>query len=214
MEPVKNIDTILAKLKSQGAMTSGTLAKALNMTSMGARQHLLRLERKKLVSHFLERANIGRPKQMWQLTELGHQRFPDRHADLTLQLLDSVNTVFGEQGLAQLITVREQQILKRSLEALKHCKTLASKVSTLALIRSDEGYIARVEKVSDQHYVLIENHCPICAAASQCQSFCRSELAIFQQCLGDKYKVQRGEYLLAGDRRCSYKITVNDCILA
>ena len=214
MEPVKNIDTILAKLKSQGAMTSGTLAKALNMTSMGARQHLLRLERKKLVSHFLERANIGRPKQMWQLTELGHQRFPDRHADLTLQLLDSVNTVFGEQGLAQLITVREQQILKRYLEALKHCKTLASKVSTLALIRSDEGYIARVEKVSDQHYVLIENHCPICAAASQCQSFCRSELAIFQQCLGDKYKVQRGEYLLAGERRCSYKITVNDCILA
>lgn len=214
MEPVKNIDTILAKLKSQGAMTSGTLAKALNMTSMGARQHLLRLERKKLVSHFLERANIGRPKQMWQLTELGHQRFPDRHADLTLQLLDSVNTVFGEQGLAQLITVREQQILKRYQEALKHCKTLASKVSTLALIRSDEGYIARVEKVSDQHYVLIENHCPICAAASQCQSFCRSELAIFQQCLGDNYKVQRGEYLLAGDRRCSYKITVNDCILA
>ncbi|WP_077284399.1 helix-turn-helix transcriptional regulator [Cognaticolwellia aestuarii] len=214
MEPVKNIDTILAKLKSQGAMTSGTLAKALNMTSMGARQHLLRLERKKLVSHFLERANIGRPKQMWQLTELGHQRFPDRHADLTLQLLDSVNTVFGEQGLAQLITVREQQILKRYQEALKHCKTLASKVSTLALIRSDEGYIARVEKVSDQHYVLIENHCPICAAASQCQSFCRSELAIFQQCLGDNYKVQHGEYLLAGDRRCSYKITVNDCILA
>lgn len=212
MEPVKNIDTILAKLKSQGAMTSGTLAKALNMTCMGARQHLLRLERKKLVSHFLERANIGRPKQMWQLTELGHQRFPDRHADLTLQLLDSVNTVFGEQGLAQLITVREQHILKRYQEALKDCKTLASKISTLALMRSDEGYIARVEKVSDQHYVLIENHCPICAAASQCQSLCRSELAIFQQCLGDKYKVQRGEYLLSGDRRCSYKITVNDCI--
>ena len=214
MEPVKNIDTILAKLKSQGAMTSGTLAKALNMTSMGARQHLLRLERKKLVSHFLERANIGRPKQMWQLTELGHQRFPDRHADLTIQLLDSVNTVFGEQGLAQLIIVREQHILKRYQEALKDCKTLANKISTLALMRSDEGYISRVEKVSDQHYVLIENHCPICAAASQCQSLCRSELAIFQQCLGDKYKVQRGEYLLSGDRRCSYKITVNDCILA
>lgn len=210
MEPVKNIDTILAKLKRQGAMTSGDLAKVLNMTSMGARQHLLRLERKKLVCNFLERASIGRPKQMWRLTELGHQRFPDRHSDLTLQLLDSVNSVFGEQGLAQLVSVREQEVLSKYRKALKHCKTLVSKVSVLALIRSDEGYIASVEKVSDQHYVLIENHCPICVAASQCQSLCRSELVIFQQCLGDKYTVERSEYLLAGDRRCSYKITVND----
>jgi|TARA_R110002167_G_scaffold141054_1_gene329136 predicted ArsR family transcriptional regulator len=210
MEPVKNIDTLLAKLKSQGAMTSGTLAKALNMTSMGARQHLLRLERKNLVSHFLEKASIGRPKQMWQLTGLGHQRFPDRHADLTLQLLDSVNSVFGAQGLAQLIAVREQQMLNRYQTALSTCKTLASKVSALALIRSDEGYIASVEKISAQHYLLIESHCPICAAASQCQSLCRSELAIFQQCLGEKYIVQRSEYLLTGDRRCSYKISVND----
>ena len=175
MEPVKNIDTLLAKLKSQGAMTSGTLA-----------------------------------KQMWQLTGLGHQRFRDRHADLTLQLLDSVNSVFGAQGLVQLIAVREQQMLNRYQTALSTCKTLASKVSALALIRSDEGYIASVEKISAQHYLLIESHCPICAAASQCQSLCRSELAIFQQCLGEKYIVQRSEYLLTGDRRCSYKISVND----
>jgi len=207
MEQIKNIDTILAKLKNQGAMTSAALAKVLDMTSMGARQHLLRLEQKHLVGHFLQKAALGRPKQMWQLTELGHKRFPDRHAELTLQLIDSVNLVFGEQGLEQLIVAREQHMLGKYCAALKACTNLIRKVEALALLRSEEGYMACVEKISADECLLIENHCPICAAATQCQSFCRSELTIFQQCFGEHYLVERSEYLLTGDRRCAYKIT-------
>lgn len=208
MEQIKNVDSLLAKLKEQGAMTSGALAKVLDMTSMGARQHLLRLEQKNLVSHFLQKAAIGRPKQMWQLTELGHKRFPDRHADLTLQLIDSVSQVFGEQGLEQLISAREQQMLEKYRTALESCHNLISKVNALAQMRSEEGYMASVEKNSANEYLLIENHCPICAAANKCQSFCRSELTIFQQCFGQSYLVERTEYLLQGDRRCAYKIKV------
>ena len=203
---MKNVDTILAKLKNQGAMTSGELAKVLAMTSMGARQHLLRLEEKKLVSHFLQKADVGRPKQMWQLTELGHKRFPDRHADLTLHLIESVSNIFGEQGLEQVIAMREKQMLEKYKAALSVCTSLNSKIETLALLRSQEGYMASVEKVSTNEYLLIESHCPICAAATQCQNFCRSELVIFQQCFGDGFSVERGEYLLTGDRRCSYRI--------
>ena len=212
MEQIKNIDTILATLKDQGAMTSGSLAKVLDMTSMGARQHLLRLEQKKLVSHFLQKAVVGRPKQMWQLTEFGHQRFPERHADLTIQLIDSISHVFGEEGLARLIASREQKILEKYQAALKNCVNLSTKSETLALLRSEEGYMASVEKISAYEYLLIEAHGPICAAASQCQNFCHSELTIFQQCFGEKYTVERSEYLLTGDRRCVYKITAIDSI--
>ncbi len=206
MAQMKNVDTILAKLKNQGAMTSGELAKELAMTSMGARQHLLRLEEKTLVNHFLQKADVGRPKQMWQLTELGHKRFPDRHADLTLHLIESVSEIFGEQGLEQVILQREKQMLEKYQAALTLCNSLVSKVETLALMRSQEGYMASVEKVASSEYLLIESHCPICAAARECQNFCRSELTIFQQCLGENYSVERSEYLLTGDRRCAYRI--------
>lgn len=206
MEQVKNVDTILAKLKSQGTMTSGELAKALAMTSMGARQHLLRLEEKGLVSCFLQKANIGRPKKIWQLTELGHKRFPDHHAELTLQLIESVSNIFGEQGLKQVISKREAQMLGNYKATLDTCANLCNKVETLALLRSQEGYMATTEKISTTEYLLIENHCPICAAATQCQNFCRSELFIFQQCFGEGVLVDRSEYLLTGDRRCTYRI--------
>lgn len=206
MAQTKNVDTILAKLKNYGAMTSGDLAKELAMTSMGARQHLLRLEEKALVNHFLQKADVGRPKQMWQLTELGHKRFPDRHADLTLHLIESVNSIFGEKGLEQVISLRETQMLTKYQTALSLCNSLISKIETLALIRSQEGYMASVEKISTNEYLLIESHCPICTAAKECQNFCRSELVIFQQCFGSDYIVERSEYLLTGDRRCAYNI--------
>jgi predicted ArsR family transcriptional regulator len=52
----------------------------------------------------------------------------------------------------------------------------------------------------------VENHCPICAAAKQCQKFCRSELDLFQRVLGPDCSVGRVEHMLEGARRCVYVI--------
>ncbi|HAT30439.1 MAG TPA: MarR family transcriptional regulator, partial [Janthinobacterium sp.] len=72
--------------------------------------------------------------------------------------------------------------------------------------RDAEGYMAESEPQADGSVLLIENHCPICAAARECQNFCRSELAIFQRVLGQDCSVERSEHLLAGARRCVYRI--------
>jgi predicted ArsR family transcriptional regulator len=54
--------------------------------------------------------------------------------------------------------------------------------------------------------LLVENHCPICAAARACQNFCRSELDVFRRVLGPDVQVERVEHQLAGARRCAYRI--------
>ena len=65
--------------------------------------------------------------------------------------------------------------------------------------------MARAEK-HGREWLLIEDHCPICAAASTCQGFCRSELALFRRCLGEEAEVDRSEHLLSGARRCVYRV--------
>lgn len=55
-------------------------------------------------------------------------------------------------------------------------------------------------------WLLIENHCPICAAAESCQQFCRTELALFQQLFAETATVSRVDHLLSGARRCAYKL--------
>jgi predicted ArsR family transcriptional regulator len=55
-------------------------------------------------------------------------------------------------------------------------------------------------------FLLIENHCPICAAAAACQGFCRAELEVFQDTLGPGVAIERIDHILAGARRCAYRI--------
>jgi predicted ArsR family transcriptional regulator len=63
----------------------------------------------------------------------------------------------------------------------------------------------------DGRFLLIENHCPICAAAKTCQGFCRSELELFQAAFGADMSVTRQEHLLSGGRRCVYRIARRSC---
>ncbi len=82
---------------------------------------------------------------------------------------------------------------------------LEEKLAMLAELRSDEGYMATVLQ-EDDCYWLLENHCPICAAATKCINFCRSELHLFQSLLKDDAAVTREEHIAEGARRCAYKV--------
>jgi len=199
-------DQILFLLKTRGPRTAQQLAELLDMTSMGARRHLEAAEERGFVSFEDVAEKVGRPSRRWLLTEAGHARFPDRHADLTLQLILQVRTLFGEEGLDKLIAAREQASEASYRAAIGEGAALPERVQALALVRDVEGYMAEVEAQGDGSLLLVENHCPICAAARDCQNFCRSELDVFQRVLGPGCQVRREEHILAGARRCAYRI--------
>src|SRR5471032_1570431 len=193
-------------LKTRGPQTAQQLAALLNLTSMGARKQLESWQEKGMVTYEEVADKPGRPSRRWLLTEAGHARFPDRHADLTLQLIDQVRGLFGEAGLDKLIGAREAASEQQYRQHLQASSTLPQRVEALVQARSTEGYMAEVETRDDGSMLLIENHCPICAAARQCQKFCRSELDVFQRVLGPECSVGRVEHMLNGARRCVYVI--------
>lgn len=197
-------ERILFLLKTRGAQTAQELADALELSSMGARKHLESWHEKGLVTFEDSAEKQGRPCRRWQLNDAGHTRFPDRHSDLTVQMLQQVRQIFGEKGLNQIIAARESETLNNYTIATNKVKTLKTKLKVLAEIRSQEGYMAEILPHEDSGFLLVENHCPICAAAKECQQFCRSELAIFQKSLGDTCVVERTEHLQSGARRCVY----------
>lgn len=201
-----NDERILYLLKTRGAQTAAGLAAKLDITAVGARQHLDRLRDQELVAFEDRREAVGRPKRYWRLTDDGHARFPDTHGHLTVELIGSIRSVFGEDGLDQIIARREAETLSSYQAAISPIADLQGKVSKLADIRDREGYMAQWRREPDDSYLLVENHCPMCAAARTCQGFCRSELTIFQTVLGDDVSVSRVEHVLEGGRRCAYRI--------
>lgn len=202
------VDKVLFCIKTKGPISTSVIADDLNLTGEAARQHVQKLTSLGLVEgvQCTAQSGAGRPRQNWVLTELGHQRFPDTHAQLALQLIDSVKTIFGESGLEKLIEQREAESRSKYL-ALCQGLPLEKCLTALAEVRSEEGYMAKVEHDEDG-WLFIENHCPICAAATACQNFCRSELALFREVLGESVHVEREQYLLDGAGRCVYRVTL------
>lgn len=199
-------DRILFHLKSRGPQTAGDVAARLAMTTAGARQHLLKLLDAGLVESEDSREGRGRPKKRWRLTESGHARFPDRHSELTLELLKSTTEIFGADGLDRLIAHREHASIADYRRRLGPRQSLLRTLNALAAIRSREGYMASVQADGGGTFLLLEDHCPICAAAASCQGLCRSELAVFRAVLGADVTVERTDHIIAGARRCAYRI--------
>jgi len=208
--PRSGDDRILFHLKARGPQTAFDVGSRFGMTPTGARQHLCKLESDGLVEAEFRRQRRGRPKKYWHLTGRGHGRFPDRHADLTLELLAATKSIFGEKGLARLVRRRENDSLALYHKELSQRRSLAGKLAALADIRSREGYMASCSKQADGTFLLVEDHCPICAAAATCQALCRSELAIFRKVLGHGIVVERVDHVLAGARRCAYRVGRKD----
>lgn len=200
---------LVERLKRVETASAGELAAEFGLTDTAVRQHLEALQRIGLVRRLDgAAAGRGRPAARWQLTPESGAAFADRHADLTVDLLESIRTRLGEDAVDGVLAARagrQTEQYRRSVGT----GSVAVKVRRLAEQRTAEGYDAEV-RVDGKDLILVEHHCPICVAATTCQGLCRSELEVFRATLGDGVAVEREQHLLSGDQRCAYRITTPD----
>ncbi|RCJ23923.1 transcriptional regulator [Nostoc sp. ATCC 43529] len=203
---VRTRRAILKLLKLEGSMDALALASRLNVTAMAVRQHLYALQEEQLVTYQEESRSMGRPAKLWQLTPAADSLFPERYAELTLSLLNSVKEAFGEEGLDRLLEIRTRQQILEYREKIPTAGSVEQRLEALAAKRTEEGYMAEIQCDEDGSFLLIENHCPICAAAVTCTGLCRQELEVFQSVLGSNAVIERTEHIVTGERRCVYRV--------
>jgi predicted ArsR family transcriptional regulator len=204
--PPRTAERLLMLLKLRGPQTAAQLAAHLDVSTMAVRQHLDALLREGDVAWEDHGGKVGRPARHWMLTTHSRDRFPDTHAELTVRLIDSVRDALGASALDAVVAHHQAQTEARYRKAIPARAQVGERVQILARLRDEEGYMATVERGDDGSWLLVENHCPICAAAEHCQGFCDGELRTFRNALGDAVSVQREEHLLRGARRCAYRI--------
>ena len=197
---------IVQLLKTEGALDSVSLGRRLKLTPMAVRQHLYALQQEKLVTAEVRPVPRGRPAKYWSLTPQAARLFPDAYAELSVALLTAVEDTFGASGMRRLLGTRLTQQQADYASRIPASLPLEKKLLRLAKLRTDEGYMAEVRRERPGTFVLVENHCPICAAATACQGFCTSELDLFRSVLGPGVDVERTEHIVGGDRRCAYRV--------
>ena len=198
---------IVKLLKLEGPLGSSQLAERLGLTAMAVRQHLYVLQSEGHVEAEERPVPIGRPAKHWRLTRDADRLFPEAYAELNVSLIDALRDTFGDAGLESVLARRCARQRTDYAKRIRPVDSLEKKLKELARVRTEEGYMADVRPEEDGSYLLIENHCPICAAANACQGFCSTELDLFRSVLGPGIGVERVEHIISGDRRCAYRVT-------
>ncbi|MGH2623042.1 MAG: helix-turn-helix transcriptional regulator, partial [Sphingobacterium sp.] len=94
-----NSDNILLLLKKKGVLDASIIATDLALSKEGVRQHLVKLLADGLVEKACVSSGVGRPFTNYSLSEKGLAKFPDAHADVSVQLLKSVKNLLGDNAL-------------------------------------------------------------------------------------------------------------------
>lgn len=198
---------IVERLRRDDGASAGDLAAAFGLTDTAVRQHLDAL----LADGVVRRGTgvrtdgrRGRPPATWHLTERARSAFPDRHGDLTVDLLDAVRHRLGESALGDVLATRAARQIRSYRESLDG-SSVPVRLARLAERRTAEGYEAEVVR-DGAAYRFVEHHCPIRTAAESCGELCTSELDVFRASLGDDVEVHREDHVLRGDTRCAYRV--------
>ncbi|MDF2650578.1 MAG: transcriptional regulator [Paenibacillus sp.] len=168
---------------------------------------LYELQNQQVVEYEEEARPMGRPAKMWKLTSGANDWFPNGYLQLSVSLLQSIRASFGENGMDKVLENLHQTNQQHYHSSISNATDLQSKLHILFTLRMNEGYFAEVQEQDDGSFLFIQKHCPIIEAASACKGLCHNEMELFQSVLGDNVVIERVEYLLSGEGRCTYRVT-------
>ncbi|MDH3708114.1 MAG: MarR family transcriptional regulator, partial [Acidimicrobiia bacterium] len=110
---------VLEHLKRHAPCTTASLADALDVSAPAVRAQLDALVALGLVAgQQVPAKRRGRPALLWELTDQAMEVFPDRHGDLTVELLDAMRTALGDAGLDKVLAARDERQRQQLEEAM------------------------------------------------------------------------------------------------
>ncbi|WP_078548433.1 helix-turn-helix transcriptional regulator [Litchfieldia alkalitelluris] len=195
-------DCILELLKKEVSLAVNDLTKFLNITHMAVRKHLAILEKEELIKSVETKQPMGRPLQLYSLTEKGDQRFPKHYEGITLEFLNDIKDIHGDEAIQQLFTKREKRLTEEYKKRVNQ-KSSSEKMNEITKIQNEKGYMASVTQIDDVTFELVEYNCPIYAVAREFKMACRCETDMFKSVL-EAEQVRRVCCKTDGDNHCKF----------
>jgi predicted ArsR family transcriptional regulator len=196
-------EQILDLLKKEVSLAVNELTERLNITHMAVRKHLNILEKDHLIRSVEVKQPMGRPLQMYSLTEKGEQLFPKNYESISVEFLRDIQELHGEETIQLLFDKREKRITDEYKLKVQDKKNLSEKIKELASLQNDKGYMTEVNQVNEHSYEMIEYNCPIYAVAKEFKIACRCETDMFKKVVGTE-QVQRICCKTDGDDHCRF----------
>lgn len=193
---------IVVHLHRHSHARTNELAELLGVSETATRRHLANLEEDGFVAGETRADGPGRPAWHYRLTPRGRDLFPQRYAAVADELIEFVQTHYGDDGLDAYLAWRRERQTELLGGALTGDDT-SQRLDELAAALSDAGYAAEVSTTEDgEGFELKQQHCAIAHLAEAHPELCSSETEAFAALLGREVSVTRTLTIANGDDAC------------
>jgi len=205
---------IFNAIMAQGTATAARLASQLGITPAAVRRHLEALEDDGLIAVQPPRRHQavgrGRPAKLFQITDVGRDRFHQAYGELASQAIAQLLATVGPDGLDALARAHFGPI-QQQFDAVRASNPGETATDALAQALDDGGYVAEISQLTSGEQ-LCQHHCPVADIARQYPELCEVETKLIATLLNSH--VQRLATIAHGDGVCTTNIPARERIAA
>lgn len=199
---------ILEILKESGGATVAELADRLDMAPVSVRHHLDILQGDNLikVGRIERTGSVGRPQQIYQLTDDADELFPNNFAVLAMGMVRQLKQILPpEQVDAVFYSLADEMVAEVDVAKLAELP-LAERLDRVTDFLNDRGYLARWEACSDDGnaFVLYKHNCPYAGLSGEHRELCMMDQMLIDRLVGRH--CDRTASVANNDRCCTYRI--------
>jgi predicted ArsR family transcriptional regulator len=198
----------LELLKERNGATVAELADSLNMAPVSVRHHLDILQGDNLicVDRLERKGNVGRPQQVYALTNVANEHFPDNFAALAAGLVRQLKRVLPPQEVEAAFKALAQDFAAKTLPALATLST-TDRLEEVTRFLNERGYLARWEvdeSGENGSFLLHKCNCPYAGVSDEHNELCLMDQALINELMGES--CQRTQSMANNARCCTYRV--------
>jgi predicted ArsR family transcriptional regulator len=198
-------EQVLRTLLTRPRRTIIELAEEVGISPISIRHHISSLQAEGFIAAEEERHGVGRPRQVYSLTETGVEQFPTRYVRLTVRLLERLKETMPEAMFTKLF-VQMAEDLAKDLAVGAETKNLSmqERLNLVKDLLKQEGFTIEWEQLGDS-YQIREASCPYYYIGQNHPEICAVDQILISTVLS--VPAEKIKCILNGDNFCTYIIS-------
>lgn len=187
------------------------LADAVEINPISVRHHIAKLQADGLVTSDEERHGVGRPRQVFYLTELGLEEFPTRYLRLTIRLLEQLKRNLPPKMVDQLFSQMAADLVEEYAQVAKQQgMNIEQRLELVSDLLKDEGFDLEWEKKGNQYFIR-EISCPYLHVGQSHPEICVIDQTLISTVLD--LPTEKVKCILDGDNQCTFVVPDNQTLI-
>jgi DeoR family suf operon transcriptional repressor len=197
-------EKVLRSLLTRPRSTISELSDVVGIGPISVRHHIASLQAENLVDSVEERHGVGRPRQLFFLTESWVEQFPTRYVRLTIRLLQHLKETMPEALVSNLFTQMAKDLANDMAEDIETgALTFQERLALIVELLRREGFSIEWEKIGNA-FLIHEMSCPYYYIGQDHPEICTVDQVLISTVLN--VPAEKTSCILNGDHICTYTI--------